>query len=94
MQGIRNWTNAEAAEKVAHDRETHQRDLFESIERGDFPKWKFSVQIMPESDVGKDPEARLELVRNVDGLTGDPANAPPIETPLAIPTLVQRSAPG
>src|ERR1700740_825819 len=53
MQGIKNWTNAEAAEKVAYDRETHQRDLFESIERGDFPKWKFSVQIMPESDVGK-----------------------------------------
>jgi len=53
MQGIKNWTNAEAAEKVAYDRETHQRDLFESIEKGDFPRWKFSVQIMPESDVGK-----------------------------------------
>src|SRR5882762_2788311 len=53
MQGIKNWTNAEAAEKVAHDRETHQRDLFTSIEKGDFPKWKFFVQIMPESDVGK-----------------------------------------
>ena len=25
----------------------------ESIERGDFPNWNFSVQIMPESDVGK-----------------------------------------
>src|SRR5712672_1267317 len=53
MQGIKNWTNAEAAQKVAHDRETHQRDLFDSIEKGEFPKWKFSVQIMPESDVGK-----------------------------------------
>src|SRR3982074_461691 len=53
MQGIKNWTNAEAAERVAYDRETHQRDLFESIEKGDFPKWKFSVQIMPEGDVGK-----------------------------------------
>src|SRR6202047_5295348 len=53
MQDIKNWTNAEAAEEVAYDRETHQRDLFESIEKGDFPKWKFSVQIMPESDVGK-----------------------------------------
>src|ERR1700726_1487989 len=53
MQGIKNWTNAEAAQKVAHDRETHQRDLFESIERSDFPCWKFSVQIMPESDVGR-----------------------------------------
>jgi catalase len=53
MQGIKNWTNAEAAQKVAYDRETHQRDLFESIGRGDFPRWKLSVQIMPESDVGK-----------------------------------------
>jgi catalase len=53
MQGIKNWTNAEAAERIAKDRETHQRDLYEAIERGDFPKWKFSVQIMPESDVGK-----------------------------------------
>jgi catalase len=53
MQGIRNWTNVEAAERVAHDRETHQRDLYEAIERGDFPRWKFSVQVMPESDVGR-----------------------------------------
>ena len=53
LQGIKNWTNAEAAQKIANDRETHQRDLYESIERGDFPKWKFSVQIMPESDVDK-----------------------------------------
>jgi catalase len=53
MQGIKNWSNAEAAQKVAHDRETHQRDLFEAIEKGDFPKWKFSVQVMPENEVGK-----------------------------------------
>ena len=53
MQGIRNWTNAEAAEKIGHDRETHQRDLYEAIERGEFPRWKFSVQIMPETDADK-----------------------------------------
>jgi catalase len=52
-QGIKNWSNAEAAEKIADDRETHQRDLFEAIETKNFPKWKFSVQIMPESDVDK-----------------------------------------
>src|SRR5271165_5735526 len=52
MQGIKNWTNAEAAQKVAHDRETHQRDLYEAIEHGDFPRWRFCVQIMPESDAG------------------------------------------
>src|ERR1700726_160201 len=53
MQGIKNWTNAEAAQRIAHDRETHQRDLYDSIERSDFPRWRFCVQIMPESDAGK-----------------------------------------
>ncbi|WFU45694.1 catalase (plasmid) [Bradyrhizobium sp. CB82] len=53
QQGIKNWTNAEAAQRIAHDRETHQRDLYEAIERRDFPKWKFYIQVMPESDVGK-----------------------------------------
>ena len=53
MQGIKNWTNAEAGPRIAHDRETHQRDLFEAIGRGDFPKLEFSIQVMPEEDVGK-----------------------------------------
>jgi catalase len=53
MQGIKNWTNAEAGEKLAGDRETHQRDLYDAIARGEFPKWKFCVQVMTESDVGK-----------------------------------------
>ena len=53
QQGIRTWTNAEAAQMIAQDRETHQRDLYEAIDRGDFPKWTLSVQIMPEGDVGK-----------------------------------------
>lgn len=47
-QGIKNWTNAEAAKVVANDRESSQRDLFESIERGEFPKWHFKIQVMPE----------------------------------------------
>ncbi|MBV9237386.1 MAG: catalase, partial [Xanthobacteraceae bacterium] len=53
MQGIKNWTNEEAGQRIAGDRETHQRDLFEAIERGDFPRWKFFIQVMPESDAGK-----------------------------------------
>jgi catalase len=50
MQGIKNWTNAEAEAVVAKDRESSQRDLFEAIEHGDFPKWKFQIQIMPEKE--------------------------------------------
>jgi catalase len=50
QQGIKNLTDEEAAKLVGDDRESHQRDLFDSIENGDFPKWKLMVQIMPEAD--------------------------------------------
>lgn len=50
MQGIKNWTNAEAAQIVALDRESSQRDLFEAIETGDFPRWHVFAQIMPEEE--------------------------------------------
>jgi catalase len=50
QQGITFYTDAEAAEIVAHDRESSQRDLFENIEKGNFPRWKLCVQIMPEME--------------------------------------------
>lgn len=50
VQGIKNWTNAEAAQIVGKDRESSQRDLFEAIERGDYPKWRVFVQVMPEEE--------------------------------------------
>ncbi|WP_437033310.1 catalase [Streptomyces sp. enrichment culture] len=50
QQGIKNLTDAEAEALVGKDRESHQRDLYEAIERGEFPKWKLYVQIMPEAD--------------------------------------------
>jgi catalase len=50
QQGIKNLTDEEAGALVGSDRESHQRDLFDSIENGDFPKWKLMVQIMPEAD--------------------------------------------
>jgi catalase len=53
QQGIKNLTDQEAEAIVAKDRESHQRDLYESIEKKDFPRWTFSVQIMPEKDAAK-----------------------------------------
>ncbi|MDX6749997.1 catalase [Geminicoccaceae bacterium 1502E] len=50
MQGIAFWTNEEAQQVVGRDRESHQRDLYESIEKGDFPRWRVCVQVMPEKD--------------------------------------------
>ena len=53
MQGIKTWTNREGEAVVAKDRESAQRDLFEAIEGGEFPRWKFCVQVMPETDAEK-----------------------------------------
>jgi catalase len=50
LQGIQFMTNEEAAAVIASDRESSQRDLFAAIGRGEFPRWKFQVQIMPEKD--------------------------------------------
>ncbi|MEG2514472.1 MAG: catalase, partial [Bacteroidaceae bacterium] len=50
MQGIANFTNEEATKIVGEDREYSQRDLFNHIAEGDFPKWKMCVQIMPEAE--------------------------------------------
>ncbi|WP_459072570.1 catalase, partial [Enterococcus innesii] len=48
QQGIESLTDAQAQILVGHDRESHGRDLFAAIEKGDFPKWKLFIQVMPE----------------------------------------------
>src|SRR3546814_9999658 len=63
QQGIKNLTAAEAAQIVGNDRESHQRDLFEAIERGDFPKWKLYIQVMPETDAEKVPYHPFDLTK-------------------------------
>ncbi|RKE57281.1 catalase [Sphingobacterium detergens] len=50
QQGIENLTNEEAAILIGNDRESHQRDLMDNINNGNFPKWTLYVQIMNEED--------------------------------------------
>ena len=50
QQGIQNLTDAEATAVIGTDRESHQRDLFDSIEQGDFPRWTLFIQVMPEAE--------------------------------------------
>ena len=52
QQGIKNLTDAESCQAIGGDRETHLRDLYESIEGADFPRWTMFVQIMPENEAG------------------------------------------
>lgn len=48
-QGIDCMSDAESAELIGRDRESHQRDLYTSIENGDFPQWRFCIQVMTET---------------------------------------------
>ncbi len=48
-QGIQNLTDAEAQTLVGEDRESHQADLYKSIEAGDFPSWTLKIQVMSEA---------------------------------------------
>jgi catalase len=63
QQGIRNLSDAEAEALIGKDRETHQRDLYDSIEKGDFPRWTLGVQVMPEKDVAKLPYNPFDLTK-------------------------------
>lgn len=63
QQGIKNLTDAEAETLVGKCRESHQRDLYESIEKKDFPRWTLSVQIMPEADAEKVPYHPFDLTK-------------------------------
>ncbi len=53
QQGIKNLTDEEAESIVAKDRESNQRDLLETIDKGDFPKWDLKIQVVPEKDASK-----------------------------------------
>ncbi|MGR6848982.1 catalase, partial [Acinetobacter baumannii] len=63
QQGIKNLMDDEAEALVGKDRESSQRDLFEAIERGDYPRWKLQIQIMPEKEASTVPYNPFDLTK-------------------------------
>ena len=63
QQGIQNLSDAEAEALIGADRESHQRDLYESIENGDNPKWKLMIQVMPEKEAANCPYNPFDLTK-------------------------------
>ncbi len=63
QQGIRCLSDEEAEAIIAKCRESHQRDLYENIEKGDFPRWTMSIQVMPEKDASKCPFNPFDLTK-------------------------------
>ena len=63
QQGIKNLTDEESEKIIGKDRESHQRDLYDSIEKGDFPRWTMFIQVMPELDAEKVPYHPFDLTK-------------------------------
>jgi catalase len=63
MQGIKNFHREEAIEMVGKDPDFSQRDLTDAIARKEFPKWRVSVQIMPEAAAATHPDNPFDLTK-------------------------------
>jgi len=63
QQGIRNLTDEESFAVIGKDRDSHQRDLLESIDRGDFPRWTMFIQAMPEKEASTCPYNPFDLTK-------------------------------
>jgi len=63
QQGIQCLTDQEAEAIVAKDRESHQRDLLESIDRGEFPRWTMYIQVMTEEQANNMPYNPFDLTK-------------------------------
>ncbi|MFH1419696.1 MAG: catalase, partial [Planctomycetota bacterium] len=53
----------EAEAIVGKCRESHQRDLYESIEKGDFPRWTMFIQVMAEKEAAHCPYHPFDLTK-------------------------------
>lgn len=51
QQGVKNLTRAQAAKIQGMDFSHATRDLYDAINRGDFPKWDLAVQTMEQSEL-------------------------------------------
>jgi catalase len=63
QQGIKNLTDAQAEALAGKDRESHQRDLYAAIERGEFPRWKLCIQVMTEKQAREMPYNPFDLTK-------------------------------
>jgi len=62
-QGHKVSSDAEVAETIGNDRESHQRDLYNAIERCEFPRWTLKVQIMTEAEAEKTSYNPFDLTK-------------------------------
>ncbi|MCP9760588.1 catalase [Aquitalea sp. S1-19] len=61
QQGIKNLSDAEAQALVGRDRESAQRDLLDSIDNGNYPRWTMFIQIMSGQQAAECPFNPFDL---------------------------------
>src|SRR4051794_16990608 len=49
-QGVKSWTEADAAVAQAEELGVHTKDLYDAIDRGEYPEWDLHVQIMSDDE--------------------------------------------
>lgn len=62
-QGIRNISDEQSAEIIGQDRESHQADLYDAIERGEYPRWAVKIQVMTEAEARATPFDPFDLTK-------------------------------
>ncbi len=58
--GLQSTLWDEAVKIAGADPDYHRRDLFEAIQRGDYPEWEFSVQLFTEKEAAAFPFDHLD----------------------------------
>lgn len=62
-QGIKNLSNEEANKITGMNREYHGEDLYNAIEKGDYPKWTMYIQVMTEEQAKKHYENPFDITK-------------------------------
>ncbi|MBE9040871.1 catalase [Oscillatoriales cyanobacterium LEGE 11467] len=62
-QGIENFTEEEAAEIKAKEPDFTTQDLWDAIDRGDYPQWRFCIQVMTEEQAENHPDNPFDLTK-------------------------------
>ncbi|MBK9015443.1 MAG: catalase [Saprospiraceae bacterium] len=65
LLGVHSVCWDEAQKISGKDSDFHRRDLWENIEKGNFPEWEFGLQIIPEADEHKYPFDLLDPTKLV-----------------------------
>jgi len=63
MQGIKNFTNDEAAEMKGKDPDFSQRDMVDAIDKKDFPKWTMQIQVMTDKQAKEFPFNPFDITK-------------------------------